>query len=330
MALQFMEGFDRIGVGADLLPKWQESNPSGTFPAGRFGGQSIDLDVGQFMVAPCTDPGTSNKIIVGMALKIPTLGNGILLSFRDRNSVLMTFNLNTDGTFDFDSGSVVFTTTGVITAATWHYVEVKVLFHATAGTVDVKIDGENLEFDTGLVTINAGTECDNILLDNGPVSNANFDDFYIGDTSGGFDFLNDPRISSLVPNADNGTPDFTRSEGSNNFANVDEATPDGDATFNHSITSTDRDLFDFASFGIDVGATVHGVGINMGIQKQDAGAGDIRSVTVSSASTATGASHPAGVGNYNNFVEIEELDPNGSIAWTPASIDAAKFGYEIP
>ncbi len=336
MGLTFIEGFDRLGSNTHMLPKWDAVDiGGGSFPTGRFGGKGIDLDAGRTIDCPTEDPGTTNKIIVGFAIKVtswPTTSANLLF-FKDATVNMLALVMNHDGTLHLDNGGGgppgILQTTHKVYIDTWTYVEVKVLFKvSTTGTADISIDGRTPEGATGLDTIISGSECDNIRFLNGPGADTLYDDLYVGDTSGSFDFLGDSQITALVPNADNSVQ-HTPLTGTTNFSMVDEATPDGDTSHNQSATAGHRDTFDFSSgFGVAAADTVHGMGINFACKEIDGSSPDCRSVTLSGASNSIGATKTMTT-SYTYEFELETQDPDaGPGAWDNVSIDAAKFGYE--
>jgi hypothetical protein len=94
------------------------------------------------------------------------------------------------------AGTVIGTsTTGVITAATWKYVEVQAKLHDTTGTVIVRVDGtERINLPT-VDTKNAGTKTvfDAVIIASSSGVTSLFDDLYVA-TGAGQAFLGDTPI----------------------------------------------------------------------------------------------------------------------------------------
>jgi hypothetical protein len=232
-----------------------------------------------------------------------------------------------DGTFaavnntDQESVSTVAVTMGI-----WNYVEVKILFHASTGTVDWQINGAAAGNDTGASTIWNGTEVTSIRFRGASNPYHLYDDIYLATTAASGDFFGDTQVSMQLPNADTATVDFTSTEGSN-YQAVDENPPDEDSTYNESTTTTHEDLFDFPTFGIPGTDTIHAVGINAWATKPSTGVVEMYLTALSVASTFTS---PA-INVYNGYLRFQGIsltDPNTAAAWTTAGLDAAAFGYK--
>ena len=336
MALIIMEGFDHVTLSGHLAGKWDAASFSAV-NAGRFGGSAAAFNSGgHYLTKNPGDPGTTNALIVGMSWKINSAQNTNVITFFDGTSEMGAVEVQTDGTFRYMVGAAeLLESTASFTFGSWVYLEVKVLFSNTVGTVAFKVDGVDAGSVSGADTLNAGTACDKInILGTGSFPTS-LDDVYIGDTTSGFDFLssggNVPRITTKVPNADS-TSQFTPLS-STNVSQVDDPTlPDMDTTYNYSITPTHRDMFDFATFSIDAGANIYGVGINTSAVKNDLGNVEIKNVSISNATTGLSAAQAVAgrglAGFYFVYYSQQNLNPDGAVAWDETTIDAATFGYE--
>jgi hypothetical protein len=330
MSIWITEGFDYADNAADTEPKWLPESSWTQDLTGRFGGRCANLNSTIYYASITSqDPGTTNELIVGFAMKRLGYTAYDVLRFYDDTTEMLAIECQTDGTLSaIVSGSPVSTTTGKYIAGVWQYFEVKVLLKGTAvGSVAWQIDGVVDTVTPTITTITAGTSCDKIRFVGGSTNNAwQVDDIYIGDSSGTTDFLGDVQIVTLFPNADDAVQ-YTRSSGSFNYEMVDDLPQDNDGTYNQADTSGFEDTFDFASFGIGGGDTIHAVGVNVHHTKVDAGAANIYAVTKSGGTSYTSSAITAAVGyqlDYRVWIE----DPNGDIAWTSTNLDAAKFGYQ--
>jgi len=151
------------------------------------------------------------------------------------------------------------------------------------------------------------------------------DDVYMGDTSGGFDFLGVCFVATVRPTSDDAVQ-FTRSGGSANFEMVDETFPDEDTTVNESETSGQQDTFGFGALGIPADSVVHAINVSAFATKPEPGPVEVNLVT-KTASTDVGAAKRL-INGYGRLVEMHLTDPHDAGAWTPAGIDAANFGYK--
>ena len=140
------------------------------------------------------------------------------------------------------------------------------------------------------------------------------------------DFLGDVTIETILPSADSSVA-WSRSGGSTNAENVDEALRDDDTTYVHSLTSTQKDLYDFANITLTDNDTVYGINVIAYARKEAAG---LRQMTLETKSSTDEQSSPTiTVGSdYNLNWEIFETT-DGTVDWTPTLVDAAQFGIKV-
>jgi len=148
----------------------------------------------------------------------------------------------------FKGASQLAITSGLgIVIDVWKTLELHVFADATSGAYTLKLDGATILSATNVNTV-ASSNAYYTAVRLGPTgssfSYSAFDDVYIRDDS---TFLLDWRITTMLPTSDAGPNDGTPSAGSDNFAMVDDAAPDGDSTYIDSdaasltaITSTLR------------------------------------------------------------------------------------------
>ena len=71
-----------------------------------------------------------------------------MIYFLDNGSKEVTVTINTDGKLKVyrgsSGGTLLGTTSAADVASTWVYVEIKVKFHGSTGTVDVHFDGSSV------------------------------------------------------------------------------------------------------------------------------------------------------------------------------------------
>lgn len=327
MSLIMAEGFDWIDEDGNLLDggKWIEAvftTFSSVTPTGV--GQSVNIGSSQYVVARTSNSGESDKIIVGFALKLTNPANKELIVWEDGGVDMLTLRITEIGAIEVRNGTdVVHTSSQRLMWNVWQYLEVKVLMSDTVGTVETQLNGQNGGESTGLDTkIVAGTLDRVRILGSGSFFLAYF---YIGDTSGGFDFLGESIVTTLFPNANNSVQ-FTRNGGPNNFSRLDEVGPDDDTTYNSSTTDGHEDTFDFAAFGTGTDV-IAGVGVNLVGKIVTEVSGDFRHICITG---STDVGDAAGVTTaYTNMYKLYLVDPHDSAAWTQTVIDAAKFGYRI-
>jgi hypothetical protein len=336
MGLVAIEGFDYSNSGGpDFYPKWAW-----------LGGITISAlglgrdGIGRYMLIPSSsgtfyaqihtqDPGTSNSLIVGFALKPPGgEKNDVVQFLNSAGAEVLAIEIQTDDTLDaVNNTAVVSSTTSPLNAGAWNYVEMKILFaDGAGGSVDWQLDGVAAGSDPGIDTSYNGPEVFSLKLRGDGTPYHIFDDFYLANTSGATDFFGDSTILTLFPNADAGTPDFTPSE-ANNYEGVDENPPDDDTTYNESSTSGHEDLFDFAASGLGGSDTIHGIGLNAWATKPTTNPAQLNMTALSVATPFTSSAINIGMG-YQRLHALSLTDPDTAAAWTVAGLDAASFGYK--
>jgi hypothetical protein len=213
------------------------------------------------------------------------------------------------------------------------YVEIKILFSQTVGTVDVRVNGTSVISATGLDTCQqTSTFCDEVQLWGlyaGSSTANHIHDIYICDGTGSLNnnFLGDCRVDTVRPVSDGTTTDFTCSTGTDHYALVDEATPSS-TDYNYSNTVNDIDLY-----GIDTTLAtlttedVFGVQVNVAALKEDAGARSIAPVARSSSTNVVGDTLVLSTSELY-ACSVYEQDSTAT-DWTKTSIEAAEFGAKI-
>jgi hypothetical protein len=140
--------------------------------------------------------GVQNDYIIGFRCQFSNLAPGTEYRFwgiRDAGtSWLVEFFLETDGDLriDYTQDATSTTVATPFTVDEWHYFEIKLTYHATAGVVVTYLDDGEIANDTGLDTIGDGSE-PNVTRWWGPsAGNLYVDDIYRGvGATGVSDFL---------------------------------------------------------------------------------------------------------------------------------------------
>jgi hypothetical protein len=334
MALLFVDGFDHYAT-ADITKKWTtNSGATISSSSGRRGGGALNINYSGYYVAK----GVANSatLIVGFHLNPPAYSTSSFefLRFSDGSTAQVVIYRLTSGAFQVYNGSFTIlgnSASGVLADSVAHYVEVKVKFHGSAGTVDILIDGVSVLSLTGKNTISSANAYANLVtLFGGSVfTNYYYDDLYICDALGSTNnnFLGDVRVDTLFPTSDGNYSAFTPSTGSLHYALVDEATPNT-SDYNEGAAVNDRDSYGMGNLATLASQTVYGVQVNAAILKDDAGSKSAATFVRSSGTNGDGAS--AAISTSQVYVsQVFETDPNGSIAWTESSVNAMEAGVKV-
>lgn len=349
MALIGYFSFDNVTSAAQLDLKMQALFPTGYT---RSGTHSIVASTGRWTDSAWRVTTNSSPItltvsahatyIVGHWIRVNTFsGSDAIIRFRDGSTTQVDVAILTDGQIRFRLGSTFATiatsSVGTIIEDTWHYVEAKVLVHASAGTVEIKVDGVTVASATGVDTQQSGTaQVTNIQLEAlGGSPSLDRQHIYICDGSGSAPyntFLGFIRIVTDLPDTDGTATLWTPSTGSDNYAMIDEATPDDDTTYNLGAIVDDDDQFLFPAIAEP--------GVPLAVQdfvvarKDDVGPREIALTMLSGLGGAVldVGSSQALAETYKFFVETRIQDPaDGTpVDWDDSTnVDAAQSGYRI-
>jgi hypothetical protein len=339
MANRFIHGWDAVAT-ADL-PKILSDMGSGTdtvAAGGRNSGNSLRLSRPSDSCQLAFD--AQSMWIVGFAYrKTASLGIGRLVTLFDGTTTHSGLFVNVAGNIEIrrgtGAGTLLATGTTTLVAGTYAYIEVKLSISDTTGVVQVQVNGiaETLTFVTGNATNqdtqNAGNASANIIQFGGGTNtpeNSDFDDMYINDGTGGVDdtFWGDIRVVAKSVDGAGNSAQFTPLSGAN-WQNVDEATPDGDTTYNESSTVNHIDSMTTDALG--VAGTVKGVAVNVYARKTDAGAGSLAPLWRIGSTDYPGTGVPLST-DYSFVTQRYRVSPATSAAWTTSEIDGAQLGYK--
>jgi hypothetical protein len=242
------------------------------------------------------------------------------------------------------SGDVIAYANVNILARVWYFIEVKVLFHDSAGTVVIRVNEEEVISETAQNTAGAASSYFYPAMiqfgeSGGSAAGTDgkcwVDDIYVADDVGSdiTDFVGDVRLLVLDPTADGTTEDFTPLGGGDNYIEVvrdADAASDPDAEYVESNTANHVDTYVYGNLP-STPAAIPAVSVKSYVKKSDAG-----SRTFSHASRSGGSEvysdplYPS-AGTYRYFQSHFEQDDNGGSpqAWTYAAVNAAEFGIKV-
>jgi hypothetical protein len=351
MALRFIDSFDHYAT-ADFAQKWTSVNAatfSSTIVVGAYGRNSTNglrftwSDVNSHLRLQRTVTTSGSTAIMGAAVKVSAISGtssaNPLFSIWDGASIQTSLRIDAAGTLSVLRGSfggtVLGTSVGVLSTATYYYIELKVVLHGSTGTYDVKVNGTSFLSGTGANTADAGTTAWTAARIGSDGSTAHisggatwdFDDFYVCDGSGSAnnDVLGPIRVKAVFPDGAGNSTQFTPSAGSN-FQNVDEASQDGDTTYNSETTVGQKDLYTLGALGIT--GTVKGVQTNLIVRSDGGGAETIAPVWRIGATDYDGTT--VGVTtSYADSLQVYETSPATGVAFTVAEIDGAELGIKL-
>lgn len=357
MALRLAEGFETFGttigdtVYDGLNRRYSNFHGIGLsnyassmqLATGRNGGRSavaLNSNYQYFYYAVAADDvPTDDTWIIGLAVKFDS-------SFPDNNSLVVLAHTSPSTSYwNFalkllDDGKVAAYGAGNTHLATtvnavykkdrWHYFEVKVVCHDTAGSYEVRVDGvavlsdSNVDTRTGADTRFVRFRCDEYYQ--------YLDDIYICDTDGTVNnnFLGQIMVEGIFPDADGDSSDWTPASGTDNYAMVDDNPTDNDTSFVESGTEGDEDLYGYTDLSTITDEDILGVVLKTE-PRMTAFPGDLDIYqTVKSGTTASdGDATNIADDSYTSVQRVLEMDPDTSSAWTVSGVNGAQFGIKV-
>ena len=338
MSLLFFDSFDHYSNGT-ILGKWN-GGLGGISGPGRTGPQ-----FGMFSFGPQTRniPVPGDAFILGAAFQwqgsSQPIGGNPFVRFREGGNEHIQFGFAVGGFLTVSrSGTLIATATNQPMALnSWYYVEFRVLIHDTTGEIEVHVDGTTVTWNAtviGIDTRNAGTGIlDNIAIDgnfNPPYTMV--DDLYLIDDGGAAPrntFLGPVKIEALIPQTDavaaGSNAGLTPSTGTDHGALVDE-NPPNTSDYNSSATVGAKDTYNYPPMSLT--GLILGIQTNLYVAKSDTGARQVCAVIRSGGADFDGA-NIAPLTSFQYFCEVRAQNPNGSVEWTSAAVNAMEAGMKV-
>lgn len=341
MALLFMDGFQNYSANAHPPLRWGAGDGSWTWEAtgGRFGQRCGRFgSVYTWIRKDLPSAVSGNTLIAGFSFRIPLSlnGSGDLAYVGESGIQHCGLRRETDNSISVirapnNGTQLTRSAGGVLVTEKWHFIEMKITIHDTAGSVEVRVDGVTVINATGLDTRNGGTGVLSTFgigaIGWGSVLTGYIDTFYACDTTGSTnnDFLGDVRVIQLLPDAAGDSTQMTPSAGSN-FQCVDENPFDGDTSYVQSDTVGHVDLYTVGNLPVNP-SSIKGLQAVAVARKDDAGARDLIVKAKLGANTNNAAAKPLST-SYGFYSHIMEEKPGGG-AWAKADVDSLQVGVEV-
>jgi hypothetical protein len=352
MALLWADSFDHYGTSpnggrdAMLLGAWAAFDAGsgtkpyidGSFP--RTGSYALRFDHNYLATA-----GTRGRRVFGSSLTtvgvgfgyyfpaLPPDNNRCAFAFRDvGNNNLIDCYVQTDGSIEVKvAGVSIGTTDAIITATSYHHIEIKAVLDPIVGSVEIRVNGQ-VEFyldniDTGSTATTQfaiGT-----FTSGGSLSYTFYvDDMFAWDGTGTEfnDFQGTQRVTTIFPVADTAQADWTPTGAASGYDCIDDTVPDGDTTYILGTNANDISEFDLDTLPPET-EEIAGVFIPTLAKLDDAGTGEIQVSLVSGGVPSSGPSQVLTPG-YAYWGSSHPVDPDTGVAWTKAGLEAAILRVE--
>jgi hypothetical protein len=349
MAYQFADGFDNYNTATEMYD-FVQGTPAISSAYARFAppsgiaGQGIQIQANGYLVKNMQS--NQPTFIIKIAYNFPEVGvvNAVgcrFLGARDAGTWQWTLVVFPDGALAIYSGLgstlQVISEPGVL-KSDYQGIECQVTVGASgSGSAQVWVNGLEVINATGITTqATANAYANQVHFgDAGNLSNQNTqaDDFRVWDNTGtsqnaplGASVL-DSRLITKLPSGAGSFTQFTPNGASANWQCVDDNPPDGDTTYVSGSTAGLKDAYAMPVANFTKAPVMV---LSRAYARKDDGATRELAVGVdSSGNTSTGPTYVLS-SSYAFYDGCIPLDPNGSIAWTAASADAAQhFKEEI-
>lgn len=250
----------------------------------------------------------------------------------DNSASGLHFRLGADGTiYAFNENSnttIASSVTGVMSAYSWVYIELKISFSATTGSIDLRVNGNSVISVSGVNTLCGLASVSVLNLAGSGVVVNYFDDFYICDTTGSVnnDFLGPLSVYTLFPTANGSTNDFTPVGAATNWQAVANEVPTITSYVQSSVTGA-KNLYQVMDLPITP-TSVPGVLVRTYCQKLDNGPRTFQLVIKTSGVEGNSSNLQATYGTWLNAWAIFEKQADGITSWDGAAINNMEIGHK--
>jgi hypothetical protein len=350
MTALFLESFDFYGSVSDLSQQWLVNNFTSLLASAGtafVAGQGVCAYATGTIGTAVFNTGTNESTVYGsvrLKAEAGLLVSGsyptyqIALEFLDGANAQCSIVWQADGTLYVKSGSITGTNLGTYVAAfpanTWDSYQFHIVFSATAGSVEIRMDGSSTPI-VSLTNVNTQAGSANSYANGFSFvaqagSPFQLDDLFISSGSGAAPngWLGDLRSVMQYPTGAVQTQ-FTPapSGGPGNYALVGAATEDEGTTLVASSTAGAEDLYSMSPLGVTTSAIV-GVNFFAVMEKTSTGArtAGVQVIANGSADTTVASGSPAtSWGKIQGFLPV---DPTGA-AWTVSTVNGAHVGIKV-
>lgn len=257
---------------------------------------------------------------------------------RFRNFTTTHCHLNMNGpagyiTFTPATGAAVNSALGVIRVEQWFLLEVHCKIHDTLGIFEVKVDGETVISVVGTAPVpcdtrsGATTTIDNVYW----YGFGKITDIAICDTLGAVNntWIGNGYGSCIVPNADGDSSQFTGSDADkvNNWNLVDEV-PWSTTDYVQDNVVGEKDLYNMTSPGLAANEYCNCITTRAIAKLDQEGDGGLQ-MGIKTATEAWAAASPLPSDSWKTLSQLNEVDPDDSLAWDGTKLDAIQAGVKV-
>lgn len=316
MSIQLIEGFDDITAG-QLAECGYIVSGTLSLVSGRFGGNAVMLD------------STSDSLGFYTPYTNLCAGVALMLSAGSSSTDTDTFEVVgageeaslfiDNGTSEawFRIGGTNVHSLGVLAAGAWNYAEIAV---DSSGGVAFRWNGVTVATSSAGGLAGAKSY---VYLRGNPGTDPAFDDLYLKDDAVP---LGDCVALVRHPDADQ-QAQWMPLSGSDNYAMVDENTPDGDASYVSSSVPGNIDYYRSGTAIPGAPIQIHATALRMQFRKDDTQVRQVRSKLRSGLGEASGATRTCST-SYVIRQDVFQTDPNTGTSWIQSAVQNSDMGIE--
>ena len=241
---------------------------------------------------------------------------------------------STTGTISIRRNTTTLETT-VLALATerWYHLEFYGLINDTTGAYTLKLNNTEWAADTGVDTrdgsFNLNVQSTDAWGDEGDAYLFAMPMFWSTAGDAPTASIGPHKIWSVRPDGDSATADFTPLGAGANYVEVDEAEADDDTSYNESSTTTHKDRLTCAAMS-ESPSTIYGVQAVACAKLTDAGSFGIKPGIYANGATESKPASAISLGiEWEYVTHLTTVNPNDSLAWEEADVNAAEVQYEV-
>jgi hypothetical protein len=258
----------------------------------------------------------------------PSSGDEPLIEFRHASGVKADVRLDLNGNILMynSAGTLLGTSSSVLTVSTWYRLDIKCGTSATVGAYEVKINGASEISGTGNLNAaqHSGFRVGKTTNRNGNTVDYYYDDMIVDDAA----YIGAGAVELMVPTATGTYSAWTAGNGTSSFAEVDEVPSDSATSYIAPVADTNASTFNLescASAGIS--GTINAVKFQV-VAARVGGTNTSYQARIRNGSTDVDSSSLTATSSYGARTSLIATDPNGAIAWTTSGLDSTEIGVE--
>lgn len=337
MALLFCDGWDEYNGIADKYTG-VGSPTAGTIDlTGTKSRTGLGCYVSQTPFGPYQSFTPKTDLIVGIAIapSDPPQGDVFVITSGGIGTVSSTTQikvaLNSDGSATVKTGNDPFpsilgtTAPNLVFSGVYAYIELQAICGSVAGSFTLRINGATVLVKTNVNTNPAGSGTFDTVGVRGPGGGltAEFDDFYICDTSGSHNnsLLGAIRVYTALPTSDNSPLQWTPSTGVAHFSLVNGVPAESQTTDVQTGAAGNTDQYLYNLTNIPAGVSILGVQHGLYAELDAAGSGSIGSAVGGSVAGNTAITTTPHI-----YTFPYDTDPATGLPWVMANLIAKPIG----